>query len=253
MQRVNVNHIKYVVCFAILIAMTGCSSTDSENVKSGGIYASITVEADGGGDTKIWTTLQVGNGLLATDLELSPTDHLLAYANGITKIMEYDGFPLFVTYQTAFPFDDEDTEYRIELNRSKDISAPNSVVTMPPPFSITSPAGLSYTKDATVTVNWEPAYSLDRMLINYSVNCIGSDGEKHPAFYTVGATDNGQRDIVVSEILSNASPKFTDSSKGCSLEITVTRQRKGTIDPNYGEGGEISASQTRRINASIAP
>lgn len=241
------------ILFIAFLALAGCAKTDSENVKSKGISAGISVVADGRGDTDVWTTLEVGNGLFATQLTLSSSDHLLAYANGITKVMKYDGFPLLVAYQATFPFDDEDTEFRVEFNREQDVSAPNSTVTLPAPFSITSAKGVTYAKDAIVSVNWEPAYTPDRMLVDYNVNCTGSDGGKHPASYTVGADDNGQRDISVAEILANASPGFSDSSKGCSMEITVMRQRTGTIDPHYGEGGQISAEQRRSINAGIAP
>jgi hypothetical protein len=64
----------------------------------------------------------------------------------------------------------------------------------------------------TVSVTWEPAYTSDRMLVDYGVNCFGADGENHPASYTVGVDDNGQCDITVEEILANASPRLVTTT-----------------------------------------
>jgi hypothetical protein len=245
--------IKYLVIFATIISLIGCAKTESENVKTSGISAYIKVTAEGNGSTDVYTSLKVGSGIGGTALLLSSGDTLLAYANSITKVMSENDGLLSVSYDATFPFDDEGTEFRVEFNRSEDVSAPNSVVTLPAAFSITDSPDVTYAKDAVVSVNWEPAYSPDNMTIEYFVDCIDSGGGQHTAVYTVNTIDNGQRDITVTEILANASPGFSDSSNGCTLKITVSRNRLGIIDPNYGEGGVISSVYRRSINANIAP
>lgn len=236
-----------------MISLIGCAKTDSDNVRIKGIHASIGVAAEGNGNTTVSTTLKVGSGLGGTTLELASSDTLLAYANGITKVMRDNSSFLGASYTTTFPFDDEGTEFRVEFDRSEGTSAPNSVVTLPAPFTITSTPGATYAKNAIVSVTWEPAYTTDNMLVDYWITCPDSNGDSYLATYTVGATDNGQRDINVSEILNKASPGIKDSSKGCRLEITVIRRRFGELDPHYGEGGSIAAVQKRKISVNIAP
>ena len=253
MKTLTTPQIKHLVICAAIISLIGCAKTESDNVRVKGIHASIGVVAEGNGNTTVNTTLKVGSGLGGTTLELSSSDTLLAYANGVTRVMRDNSSFLGASYTTTFPFDDEGTEFRVEFNRSEGTSAPNSVVTLPAPFSITSTPGITYAKNAIVSVTWEPAYTTDDMLVDYWITCPGSNGNSYLATYTVGAVDNGQRDITVSEILSKASPGIRDSSRGCTLEIKVIRRRLGELDPHYGEGGSISAAQKRKISVNIAP
>jgi hypothetical protein len=240
------------VSFAfITLSLSSCAETESENVKSSGVRAEIEVVADGSGTTDVDVQLEVGSsGGLRTQLELSNGDSLIAYANGeqrtLTKIERLFG----THYVTSFDFDSPNIEFRIALNRNNDVSAPNSTVLLPDPFTITTPqSGERFARNADIVTIWEPGFSDHSIRIDYDLFC--SDGESIIVLGTEEViSDSGQHSINATELLG-VRANHPSTQNGCDLEITVTRARSGNLDPNYGEGGYIKAKQERTRTVQI--
>lgn len=237
----------------VLLLIAACADTESENVKTEGVHAEIEVSADGSGNTDIDAQLEVGSrGELATQLDLSNGDALVAYANGeeqtLTKVEELLG----IHYVTTFNFDSSNIEFRIALLRNNDTSAPNSTVLLPDPFTITAPNNnATYARNADIVTTWDPGFSNFSMKIAYDLYC--SDGSFVSKLQTQRAisSDSGQYSINVAELL-NPYANHPSTQAGCDVDITVSRTRYGNLDPNYGEGGYIRASQQRTVSVRIA-
>jgi hypothetical protein len=239
--------------FALIsVLLTACSDTESDNVKTTGVHAEIEVVANGSGNTDINVQLEVGSGgEFTTQLDLSNGDTLVAYANGeeqtLTKVEKLLG----THYVTTFNFDSTNIEFRVALLRNNDESAPNSTVLLPDPFAITSPnSGEIFARNADIVTTWDPGFSNHSIRVNYELYC--SDGNYISTYQIERViSDSGQHTINATDLLGSHASQ-TSTQNGCDLNIIVSRTRYGNLDPNYGEGGYIKASQKRSRTVRIA-
>lgn len=240
--------------FLIIASLVGCGKTESENVESQGVHARIDAIAVGDGNTDVRARLQVGDGgLFRTDLVLSSGDRLVAYANGLPQVMSEISSIFGASHITTFPFDNGGALFQVAFERSSKTSAPNSNVTLPDSFTITTVADLVYADTDAVSVNWEPFNKPDKMSIEYHFDCEDINNDHHFGIYALATSDSGQRDMPVTEILTRGgNSSLVDFTNGCDLEIEVVRHRDGNLDRNYGDGGRIYAQQRRMVEARIA-
>ena len=226
---------------ALTIALAaGCSEdVDSDDVATDAIYANFSVNAEGDGASHVLATLRVGGPSSNTYLDLTDYDSLMASVNDTAKGMTQSGN----AYVTTFPFDAEDTPFRVSFLRSHapdaecaGVSAPNSTVTLPRPFSITAPAqDASISRASDLTFTWsdsgesdDMSWALDGPCIQYMADSIEND--------------NGSFTIPEDTILL-----VSTAMTSCTATLRIYRTRQGELDPNYGEGGTISAAQTRAV------
>ncbi|WP_455207493.1 hypothetical protein [Kaarinaea lacus] len=241
-----------IIALGVALLMAGCSRTESENVTSRGIHADIEVAAGGNSVTEVEVELKVGNGISGTLLELSGGDRLLAHANGITQQLGKDEDLFGIKYITSFNFNDASSQFRIEFERSEAVSAPNSVVSLPLPPNITMPAsGDIIAAGADLTVAWEPAFTPDSMRVRFITKCHGSNGSYYSREVIQHPRDTGSYTINTSEF-SSVDPVLFHDVTNCDLDVTVFREKRGTLDPNYGEGGRIVAIQRRTVIVQLA-
>ena len=239
-----------VLLFSGLI-ISGCSKTESEHVKSSGLSAVIEVSGAGNGTTEVQVELRVGNRLTGTLVELTGGDRLLAHANGETKQLRKDENLFDIKYETTFDFNDEGTQFRIELDRPSAVSAPNSTAILPLAANITLPlAGETVARNAPLTVAWEPAFTPDHIRIRFQTECTGSTGGIYRKEVNKGSNDNGSYTINTSE-LNTLDPALNPNFNTCELTITVYRERDGSLDPGYGDGGVIHGIQRRSITVPL--
>jgi hypothetical protein len=245
---------KFTAASALVpIFLASCADTESENVRTEGVHAEIEVIADGSGNTDIDAQLEVGSrGELATQLDLSNGDALVAYADGeertLTKVEELLG----IHYVTTFNFASPNIEFRVALLRNEDTSAPNSTVLLPDPFNITGPNdNQTFARNADIVTTWDPGFSSFSMKIAYDMYCSDGSSILEMRKERPIDSDSGQYSINAAELLSPYA-NHTRTQAGCDIDITVSRTRYGNLDPNYGEGGYIRASQQRSISVRIA-
>lgn len=217
----------------------GCEeSVESTDIRTSGIYPEITVTADGDGSFLVSVRLKVGGRSSNTFMDLKGEDELTATVGDDTKVLDETDDE---TYTASFATAEEGTEFLIAFDRgSLDDSAPASTVTLPAPFELSvSPVEASRATDA-IDVTWEPPATGN---VNWEIEgeCIIRDDANTP--------DDGAHVLAAGTIETFMS----DADKACTVDLTLTRSRSGSIDPAFTEGGNIVARQVRRKSFTSNP
>lgn len=235
----------------ILAIIVGCSEVDSSDLKSSGFYASMHVTANGNNQTEVWVSLKTGPRIDADSIDLSEGDTLTATANGITKTLSRD-----ISYETSFNFDEGGAEFVISLERNEGEDMPSSRVELPQKFAILMPnVDEILNSGETITVTWSPSVESETIEVSYRGDCISKDSGSEIHFgrgYIIN--DVGTHTVSVDDIL-NVFGEHEEFNKNitCPSSISIERVNTGTIDPNYGKGGVITAKQIRSISIGINP
>ena len=238
----------------IVFAVTGCSQTSSENVTTQGIHADIRVIAEGNGSTTVIAALEVGtDGIGQTQLDLGPGDSLTATANGIQKTMVKDT-SIFgdIEYITNFSFDDANTLFVIALSRTNGASAPNSNVNLPDGFDVLSPTiSTVYSTGQAISIVWAPSGTSIKPSVSIKIECTLTSGIPMIGLKFVPlSSDTGSASIPVSSVM----PVGTiDTTQLCDGTVYFERVRFGSLDSNYGEGGQITGEQYQKGHFFVDP
>jgi hypothetical protein len=242
-------------CFLFCLAggLSGCGSTQSENIKTKGISAQITVTADSVGKVKVSASLFAGSGLGVTSLNLSADDLLKATANGATQVLTKNTTLLGeVDYTTTFDHIDPGTLTVVSLERKDDTSCPNSRVQLPDAFTITAPSpGQIFNRTDTISVNWTPPVNIaGSMYVDFLTTCTSKQGGSVTRSNGFFRSDSGATTIPVTDLFPSL--EF-DTTKDCTSEMVITRSVDGALDPGYGEGGSIKGVQSRTVSLILKP
>jgi hypothetical protein len=238
--------------YVIQMFFVACTSTDSTFVATSQIYAELSATAEGNGRTEVEATLRVGGPLSVQFVDLEGGDLLRAILSSgttdITEVMD-ESQGLGVTWYSAdFGTEAEDTQFRVEFDRETETSAMNSNVTLPAPFLLStyaedSPAGTAdntfYRGNDTFEIRWDPYDFTPGDLLSYQVAglCIKT---------FQGNVDWDRFDVlqIGDAILSDADAP--NNGANCSLDVTITLSRTGTVDPAFDDGAFL-ATQVRTI------
>jgi len=230
----------------IVTMLCACSSTSSDNVATEGVHADIDVFANGSGRTSVDVELEVGDGIGATSLELVAGDQLMVMANGIQKTMIEDASIIGrFRYEASFDFDDAGTIFTVSFFRDEGINAPNSNVTLPEGFIVQSPQNSDvFSQDQDVPIQWTPSGTTITPDIDVSLSCSTTSGIPFTASESVTlSSDTGVASLPVASVIPFGT---LDTSRLCDGEVRFSRWRRGNLDPNYGEGGSITAEHIER-------
>jgi hypothetical protein len=237
--------------FGPLALVAGCcgmcaETTRSENIRTEGMRAEVTAESRGDGRTRVTVQLRVGGVLSNVFPQLSTGDHLdagngagtvpLAFSKGIIASPAYHG---------ELPGDSSGRAVQIRFARTGNTSALGTRVVMPPAFAITAPApGARLTAARNeLELAWSPvagapvAWTVDGGCI------LGLHGDQ-PA-------DTGSLRVSLT-----AAPPPDDGGPPrprCDVTVKLERVAHGTLDPAFGEGGSISATQQRQLVVEFTP
>ncbi len=229
---------RLAICTGLL--SVACTSVDSDEVFTSGLYARVSATADGSGETLVRTTLFLESPSTLNYIELEGDDLLTAYGpDGSMQIMRESQFLGMTSYSSNFELEDGNSEFIIGFSRTIDVSAPDSRVSLPLAFDVVSAEGGTYSRaNDDVVVDWSSAASGDDMDFSLSGTCIETvrgSIEGDPGTLTISGSD----------IIKQEGDMVADS---CSATITLTRARAGTIDINYGHGGDAFGYQTRSFS-----
>lgn len=228
------------------VALCGCSNTTSDNVATAGINADIDVFANGSGRTFVDVELEVGDGLGGTSLELVAGDQLTVTANGIQKTMTEDVSIIGrFRYEAAFDFDDAGTEFTVSFSRDNGVNAPNSNVSLPEGFIVQSPLNNDvFSQAQDIPIQWMPNGTTITPDIDVSLSCSTTSGVIFTATQNVTLSgDTGVASLPVASVIPFGT---LDETRLCEGEVHFSRWRRGNLDPNYGEGGNITAEHIER-------
>lgn len=228
-----------LVALVALSASACTENVDSTDVKTSGVYAEMSVLAQGNGSSEVSAGLKVGGSNSNTYLEMKGPDSLSATVGTSTKTLSKSGN----FYKTTFPVDAADTSFVVAFNRGPDDeSAPNSTVTLPAPFTIAGIAtGASISRAAGFTATWQAETPADPMRWTLDGDCMFSANKS--------ISDTGTVTIVAADFSMHSGEEQTT----CAATFCVDRTRTGTIDSAFGEGGSIDSSQHRCVAFSSTP
>ncbi|MBA3391350.1 MAG: hypothetical protein H0T89_01845 [Deltaproteobacteria bacterium] len=228
---------------ALLVLVLGaCSKTESTDIRTSGIYASITASTLGDGTTNVSTTLFLGNPINLNFVELAGEDELLASHAGMEKVMVESDLFNVVSYRAQFQTDAEGEQFEVAFLRGDDVSAPSSIATLPAKFTLgAGPA--SAARSTALAVSWSPAGSTDAMSWVAEGDCI----ERASGTF---AGDTGTGAIAAGTIMKRDNQQVADS---CEVTLSVSRSRLGEVDVHYGKGGYIAGVQTRQLMFTSMP
>ena len=238
----------------ILLFLTACSSTDSNNVASEGVGANISVEAAGDGHSYVEAHLYVGSGgLFHTDLQLENGDRLTVTAGEQTKILkeEHSFFGNYL-YTTSFDVDDSETEFVVSFDRAVGTDATNSRVVLPASVDFTQPAvDEVFNLGEAIVIGWQGAKMTGTLGLSYSTSCPTLGGSSVFSG-SRSISDSGTYTVSTENLLGPAAAE-TPGGETCTTYLNLTRSNTGQLDPNFGEGGKITAKQVRERRISIRP
>jgi len=241
------NQVRHVFILLGAAASGACGSTTSDNVTTEGVHADIDVFANGSGRTFVDAELEAGSGGLGrTSLQLSRGDKLTVTANGIQKSMAEDRSVVGrFRYAATFDFDDAGTLFTVSFIRDDAENAPNSNVTLPDGFTVTLPLNNDvFSQAEDIPIAWTPSATLIVPSIKVSLSCRTTSGIIFTDTDTVTLSDDtGVANFPVAAVIPIGT---LDTTRLCDGEIHFSRWRRGNLDPNYGEGGDITAEQIER-------
>jgi hypothetical protein len=228
---------------AALALTQGCTTLDSSKIKTSGISAHITVDADGTGKTNVTTKLNADTS--STDfIHLVDGDVLVAsVAQSSQPLSESKDILGEEAYLTTFSAQDGDgASYVVAFNRKNDTSAPKSTAVLPKPFKITPPAASPYSRNSSdIVIGYAPSGTSDKTSIELTGDCIQS--------YSQDISDTGTVNIPKGS-LRQAEGK--DAPTQCAVSFKIVRARQGLLDAAF-QGGDVTATQTRTISITSAP
>lgn len=244
-----------------------CESTASSSVMTSGTRAQMTAKADGSGVTEVGVELMVGGPLSNVYLSLDGDDQLVAaigeQQQTLTRRTDVLGR---VWYVGSIKGDQGNDDVVVAYKRSIDPGAPRSVVRMPKGFEVLSPqSGMRVSRgNDDLVIAWDGASHTDVMEISLDGSCI-------PPYSKRLEVDKGQLLIPKGTLgppsaaaMQPMEPADNSGAKAepqpvqvaepeCRVTARFRRRADGKVDPNFGQGGSISAEQTREVTFVSTP
>lgn len=230
-----------ILMIPMLIGLsTACSDVASEDLLTSGMYANLSVTADGGGTSRADAVLRAGDATSNVFVELTADDQLTASTGGDPVPMDAITLGAYHGYEATLPTDSPTDTYTISLTRTVDAGAPSSTMQLPEPFAVTAPA-TSFSRAADLALAWTPA-SADPMTITATGDCVN-------LYVTTVDPDAGSFTIPAAAITAVTGQE----ANNCAVEIKFERKRPGVADPAYGHGGAAIGIQERKVTSNSTP
>lgn len=239
-----------------LIFVVGCDQTDSGSVATSEVAADfkvISVSSDPDDKVMVTARLTRTREFNAPQLELDPGDELTVTAAGVTTTLQRSPL-LFVTqYEAEVDNASTHTQFVIAFNRAEDTSAPSSIAQLPDPFDL-SPMAASYPLSDTLLLTWTPAVTEDEvMFYRHRTSCevddVTTEGTSFIARLVTGETvDDGTLTLNIDDFIYNVD---RDTLVACEAQVIFERRQEGSVDPNFGAGGDFMAIQERSLEFEI--
>ena len=224
---------------SLLLATTGAAGcrqeVESTDVRTSGVYPDIDVRAEGSGSTRVQVKLRVGGPVSNTFLELVGKDRLTATAGGVTKELDNNG----LAYAATFPGDAAGSIVVAFMRGDADVSAPNTTVNLPAPFTLTLGAQELSRAAGDLAFTWSPASGTGDVDVSADGRCVGLHLETTP--------DDGSSSISGDQLHAQ------NVDDACQVVLTLARTQSGEVDPAFTEGGRVHAHQIRSASFTSTP
>lgn len=239
----------------LALGVAACVQTESENVRTNGIWAGMDVAAESDSTLDVKVELRSGSEFSNTNIELTGGDYLEASIAGVTRRLSEDR-EIYgrVRYETSFSglSATGGESLRISLQRDDGADA-HTPVTLPTSFALGSPAtGSSFdiSNNDQISVSWNPADAATT--VTFHASC--SDGAEN---YSTSVeldvqSGTGNVDLNTSALVSRMGPILFPSQLSCEVDIIAERSASGDVSDEYADG-EWAARQTRSLQVFLVP
>lgn len=235
-----------------LVIASGCTAVESEDVTTGGMYATFRAIVEDNG-TRVGGNLNVGgSGSNATNVELSGDDTLEATVGDDTRVMAKNPEIIDINdpHYSAF-FDGvvaADTPVKVALKRSVDGGAPSSTVTLPSEPDADLPSG-AVARTAEIVIAFAAGDDDERTTITIEGECFQSVAQAVQG-------DDATSVTFAAGALLEPEPKEGEAPvepASCEASVTVMRTRTGSVDPAFEEGGEFVSTRLQDATFQSTP
>ena len=232
------------------------SSTSGPNggpVPTSRITINLTVESSEPGSAVARANLNDGRSL-ATSYRLDGGDFLRACLIGICRSMADNDSVYTPDYIARFAYQ-PGVDYVVSFNRQEAQNAPDSRVVLPPAFTLVTPANRQQVTDGeTVIVSWSPTGAPARVALSYDADCTFLSGAHSFSSGTLGTDSNadGRESVSIDPIVDFARTNSPSTITGCSIDVTVSHELQGRVDPAFRNGTAIGVV-SRKVNLDYVP
>jgi hypothetical protein len=186
---------------------------------------------------------------LGNSYRLDGGDFFRACVNGVCRNMADNDSLTSPDYIARFDFQ-PGVDYVVAFNREGSEDAPDSRVVLPPTFTIVTPANHQQVTDGeTVVVSWSPTGAPARAALSYDADCPLSSGSHVFSSGTLSTDLNadGRESVRIDAILENVRSSATSAVSRCSIDVTVSHELQGRIDPAF-RNGTARGIVSRKVN-----
>lgn len=222
-------------------ASVACSTASSTDVKNGSLKLDATVAA-GPDSVVVNAQVLVGAGISPTRADLGGGDQLVAKLRGTSQTLAEKSAPLTndIWYRTDFAGAFGDEELSLTFSRAAEPSLPDNKVVIPAAFSLQSPASNQATSRAAgFEVRWAPGRPGSTIEVRLAGSCITA--------FVRAVDDTGSYVVPANEVKVVVGADGGIPNPSCDIELRLSRSAAGTVDPGWGKGGRLSATQDRHI------
>ncbi|MDC3214048.1 hypothetical protein NQU47_15885 [Pseudoalteromonas distincta] len=235
---------KCITTTASILLLCACTSeTESNLIKTKGIWAGFELVSDGN-RTRVNAELNAGDAN-GSNIVLSDSDSLQAVVNNTAIVLTKDTDFLDVDYQAYINATDDNQQFDIKFKRDDGINA-NSGVELPLNFIILTPSNnQTFSINSPLTVQLDGTDPNSTSQVELSSSCTNNNNETLLES-TLFALNTSRLEIDL-QSLDMFSSSQVDQSKTCSLTVSVKRERLGSISGEFANQSYIRAQQSRAI------
>ncbi len=248
-----------VAVVTLLQACGGSPKSSSTSGPQGGpvptsqITLYLTVESDESNTAVVRANLNDGK-LIGTSYRLDGGDFLRACKAGVCRNMADNDSVYMPDYIARFPFQ-SDVDFVVSFNRQEGGNAPNSRVSLPPAFTIVTPANNQQVTDGeTVMVSWAPTGAPGRVDVSYQAECTLAAGPNtfSSGMLSTDSNGDGLEAVSIDEIVNFAGSTSTSTITRCSIDLVVQHERDGQADPAFDDG-IVVGTVSRKVSLDYVP
>ena len=146
-------------------------------------------------------------------------------------------------------------EYVVAFNRQEAADAPDSRVTLPPAFTIVTPANHQQVTDGeTVVVSWTPTGAPARVSLSYDADCTSLSGSINfsSGSLSIDSNADGRESVSIDPIVTFVRSNSTSTITRCSVDVIVSHELQGRIDPAFNNGTAVGIV-SRKVKLDYIP
>jgi hypothetical protein len=236
-----------VALAALLLPACGAKSSSTSGPQGGPVPTSrmtinlrVVSSSDNPGTAVVRANLNDGKAL-GSSYRLDGGDYFRACASGLCRNMADNDSVNSPDYIARFDYQPA-VEYVVSFNRLEGGSAPDSRIVLPPAFTIVTPANHQQVTDGeTVIVSWTPSGAPASVSLSYQADCTFAGGTHGFSGGTLSSDSNadGRESVGINPIVDLARSGATLTLTRCSIDVTVSHELQGRIDPAYRNGTAV--------------